>query len=301
MVNISVKKRNSCLGHSDSIYVLEQVSDDKFVSAGADGMVILWDLRSPDEGELIARIPGSIYALKFDQDNQFLYVGQNNQGIHKIDLKVKKEVASVHLGSHQIFDIELVEDRLWVAMETGEVAILSRDLETLSRRSYSSHRARNIQVFRNQVLISFSDNIIREVDFKTLEITHELVGHKKSVFTSSFHPSGKYLASVSMDAHIKVWDANKNYILRESIPAHLLTINDMVFSPDGRYFATGSMDKSIKLWDAYNFKLRKVLDKQRHEGHTNSVNGLLWMKYENLLVSCSDDKSISVWNIHFEQ
>ncbi|MBC6411298.1 MAG: WD40 repeat domain-containing protein [Ekhidna sp.] len=301
MTNISIKKHNSYLGHTDSIYTLEQVSDNEFLSAGADGMVILWNLENPGEGKLIVKAPRSIYSLKYDEEEQFLYVGQNGQGIHKIDFNKKKEVGLINFGQHQLFDIEVIDDKLWVALAAGELVVLSKDLQVLSRKKYSSDRIRNIQVFDNQIAVSSSDRKIRKINPETFEVTQELTSHKNSVFASKYHPSGKYLASVGRDAHIKVWDVNTNYTLRESIAAHLHTINDLVFRPDGRYFATGSMDKSIKLWDAHNFKLLKVLDKQRHEGHGNSVNALLWMRYNNLLVSCSDDRSISVWEIHFDE
>ena len=301
MINISVKKRNTFLGHINSIYTLEALSEREFISSGGDGLVIRWHLTESNEGEVIAKIPGSVYALKYDEVEEAIYVGQNNQGIHKIDLREKKEIGSVNLGELQVFDIEIIDDRIWVALQSGELVILSKDLHVLSRKKYANNRLRNIQELNGKVAVSCSDHKIRKIDKKTYEITKELSSHKNSVFSSKYHPSGKYLASVGRDAHIKIWDANEDYILRESIAAHLHTINDIVYRPDGRYFATGSMDKSIKLWDAYNFKLLKVLDKQRYEGHSNSVNKLLWMKFEDLLVSCSDDRSIGVWEINFEE
>jgi WD40 repeat protein len=60
------------------------------------------------------------------------------------------------------------------------------------------------------------------------------------------------------------------------------------------------MDKSIKVWDRASRKLLKVIDKSRHAGHGTSVNKLVWMKYNDLLVSCSDDRTISVWDVKFE-
>lgn len=301
MVKISIKKRDTFFGHSNSIYTLEPISGHEFISSGGDGLVIRWDLSGSEGGEVVAKIPDSVYALGYDKLDNMLYVGHNNEGIHKIDLEEKKAVGSVKLGPHQIFDIQVVEDRIWAAMQTGELIVLSKDLKVLSRTKYANDRVRDINEFKGGVAVAFSDNLIRKIDTKTLEITKELSAHKNSVFASEYHPSGKYLASVGRDAHIKIWDASEGYLLRESISAHLHTINDITFRKDGRYFATGSMDKSIKLWDAYNFSLLKVLDKQRHQGHSNSVNKLLWMKFDDLLVSCSDDKSIGVWEIHFEE
>jgi WD40 repeat protein len=58
------------------------------------------------------------------------------------------------------------------------------------------------------------------------------------------------------------------------------------------------MDKSIKVWDLEELKLLKVIDKARHAGHGTSVNKLLWNT--NMLLSASDDRSISAWDMEFK-
>lgn len=299
MSKITAKKLNTFLGHNDSIYTLEQIDQDRFVSAGGDGMIIIWDLNNPDEGEVMAKVKGSVYAMVFDHEKKVLFVGENNQGIHAIDLNSKKEINSIHLGEVQLFDLKIINDQIWAALSSGEVIVLNADLKILKRKKYISERVRSIDELDNAVAIGFSDNRTRIIDIDTMEVIHELIGHTNSVFSSKFHPSGKYLITVGRDAHIRVWDTNAAYIQRESIAAHLYTINHVVFIKEGRYFVTASMDKSIKLWDAHNFQLLKVLDKHRHAGHGNSVNKLLWMNYHDLLVTCSDDRAISVWDINF--
>ena len=264
-------------------------------------MVVLWDLKSPDEGEVIAKVEGSVYALTFDEEEGTLYVGQNNDGIHKIDLKEKRELKSVQLGNHQIFDIKIINDTIWAGLSNGEVVTLTKDLTIENRVKYANDRVRRFDECEGQVAIAFSDNLTRIVDSASMKVVNELSGHKNSVFAAKYHPSGKYVISGGRDAQLKVWDTQADYVLRESIAAHLYTINDVIFRQDGRYFVTASMDKSIKLWDAHNFQLLKVLDKHRHAGHGNSVNKLLWMNYRDLLVTCSDDRSISVWEIKFAE
>lgn len=301
MSTISVKKLHTFLGHNDSIYTLQSLDDHRFISAGGDGMVVLWDLKSPDEGEVIAKVEGSVYALTFDEEEGVLYVGQNNDGIHKIDLKEKRELKSVQLGNHQIFDIKIINETIWAGLSNGEVVTLTKDLAIENRVKYANDRVRRFDVCEGQVAIASSDNLTRIVDSGSMKVVNELSGHKNSVFAAKYHPSGKYVISGGRDAQLKVWDTQADYLLRESIAAHLYTINDVIFRQDGRYFVTASMDKSIKLWDAHNFQLLKVLDKHRHAGHGNSVNKLLWMNYRDLLVTCSDDRSISVWEIKFAE
>jgi WD40 repeat protein len=84
--------------------------------------------------------------------------------------------------------------------------------------------------------------------------------------------------------------------LKEAIIAHLFTINYIVYSPNKLFFATCSKDKSIKLWQANTFKLLKVIDRGRHAGHGTSINKLLWLD-NHTLASCSDDRSVVIWNI----
>jgi WD40 repeat protein len=60
------------------------------------------------------------------------------------------------------------------------------------------------------------------------------------------------------------------------------------------------MDKSIKVWDMAALKLLKVIDRSRHAGHGTSVNKVLWTNYDDQLLSASDDRTISVWKLNFE-
>jgi WD40 repeat protein len=78
---------------------------------------------------------------------------------------------------------------------------------------------------------------------------------------------------------------------------HIYAIHDIQFSPDGKWFATASMDKTVKVWESETLTLLKVLDASRHGGHKNSVNKLIWSSFNDLLVSASDDKNLSIWKI----
>ena len=147
--------------------------------------------------------------------------------------------------------------------------------------------------------VGYSDNHIRIFALQDFELLHDIEAHKISVFTVQYSPDERYLVSGSRDAHLKVWDVAKAYAQHESVVAHMFAINHMSYSPDSKHFVTCSMDKSIKVWDAGTFQLLKVIDKARHAGHGTSVNKVLWTNFNNLLLSASDDRSISVWNINF--
>ena len=60
-----------------------------------------------------------------------------------------------------------------------------------------------------------------------------------------FSPCSNYLASVSKDRKLAVFD--KNFDLFFSYEAHTRAINCLAFSPDSKFIITGSRDKTIKI------------------------------------------------------
>ncbi|MFY0591283.1 WD40 repeat domain-containing protein [Roseivirga sp.] len=301
MPKIEVEKIKTLAGHSDCVYTLEKgPKENMFFSSGGDGVVASWDLNDLESGKVIVKVPSSVYALCYYPERNVLIIGQNFDGIHLIDLEKMTEVGSIKLGTSAIFDIKVLKDRIFVALANGEVHILDiTTLETIHVIQASEKSARSIAIseIHEHLVVGFSDNFIRIYSLVDFSLIEEIQAHKISVFTVRYSPDQRYLISGSRDAHIKVWDPQHGYQLRESIVAHMFAINHLDFSPDGKHFVTCSMDKSIKVWDARTFQLLKVIDKARHAGHGTSINKVLWTNYNNLLLSASDDRSISIWDI----
>ncbi len=300
---VNVEKLHSLTGHRDCVYTLDSAGkENHFFSGGGDGMIVHWDLTNPEEGELIARLPNSVYAIHQLPDTDLLVAGHNYEGIHLLDWKTKKEVASLKLTTAAIFDINHVEKDLLIA--TGEGALIVVDSEQLVIKkklqiSEKSARVLAINPVAGEVAVGFSDYFIRVFSLDDYKLKYEFRAHQNSVFALSYTSDFKFLISGSRDARLKVWDVASGYQQAGDVAAHLFAINHLVFSPSGKHFATASMDKSIKIWKTDELKLLKVIDKGRHAGHGTSVNKLLWTSYNNQLVSASDDRTISVWDIKF--
>ncbi|GHA71513.1 WD40 repeat domain-containing protein [Pontibacter akesuensis] len=291
-------------GHRDCVYTLERSGDANiFYSAGGDGMVVAWNLNDPENGELMARVSTSVYALRHLPQRNLLLLGQNQEGLQVIDLAQKAVLKSVALPKVAIFDIlhtSAGQGKVFVAMGNGAVCVLAADtfeLQTILRKSDKSARCLAYNKRTNELAVGYSDHAIRVFNAGTLELKYELASHTNSVFSVVYSPDGKLLLSGGRDAHLRVWEVEEQYKERGYVIAHMYTINHITYSPDGQYFATCSMDKSIKVWDAETFKLLKVIDKVRNASHGTSVNKLFWSAHQNQLVSCSDDRTISVWDI----
>ena len=298
---MQVLKIDTFSGHRDCVYTLEKAKNPhQFFSAGGDGLVIRWDLTMPDVGELFAQVPASIYALCFDEERNQLWVAQNFDGIHLIDVETKQEIKSIKITASSIFDLKIFENNAFIGLSDGTIVVMDVEEFVVKKHIKASDKSvRNIAInsLLREFAVAYSDFSVKIFDLQDFSLKLVVSHHINSVFALSYSPDYQYLISAGRDAHLKILEVNNRYELHQDIAAHLFAINDIKFSPNGKLFATCSMDKSMKIWDAEQFKLLKVIDKARHAGHGTSINKLFWSEYESLLVSASDDKRISVWKI----
>jgi WD40 repeat protein len=303
MSPIQIKKLHTLTGHRDCVYGLQPTDEpQRVLSAAGDGMVVLWDLTDPDTGQLIAKLPNSIYALHYQPASGHLIVGHNYNGIHVLDWKNKTELGSLQLTKAAIFDIQSHGGTLFVGSGDGTLSQVASGTLTLENKVKASDKnVRTIAVNEKlgEVAVGYSDNYIRVFDLEGLRERAAWQAHTNSVFTLRYTPDQNHLLSGSRDARLKAWDARVGYVKAAEVVAHLYAINHLDFSPDGKHFVTCSMDKSIKVWDSESLTLLKVIDRSRHAGHGTSVNRLLWTTFNDQLVSASDDRTLSVWNIIF--
>ena len=301
-----VTKIATLAGHRDAVYALTGGTGGAVYSGSADGMVVGWDTTDPTrDGELLARVQNSVYALRHLPELGLLVLGHNFQGIQAIDLSQKQLVHATALPPVAIFEIVFSESRqrLYVALGDGTLAVLTVPdfrLEKLLRIADKSLRCLALHEGRSELAVGSSDTFTRILDLDSLEVKCLLGESTNSVFSVAYSLDGTRLLTTGRDAQIRTWDVATGYTLTGSIPAHMYTINHLAFSPDGRYLASCSLDKSIKLWDATTLTLLRVLDRTRAAGHGTSVNRLVWPGAENRLVSCSDDRSLAVWAVDNE-
>lgn len=305
MVNIN--KIAHLKGHKGGVFSLAEGKEDHlFLSGAGDGWIVEWDLTNPENGRLIAQAEdsqtsgrASVFSLL--EKNDWIVAGNMNGGLHWIYPKEISKNQDILHHKKGVFDIELIENQMFTIGGKGILTKWSleeqRAIESI-QLSQKSLRKMAFSKKRNELAIGSSDGNIYFVDVENFSVKNTIeVAHENSVFALSYSPSENLLWSGGRDAHLKIWDLEKRYENIFSEPGHWFTINEIVFSPDGKFAATASRDKTMKIWDAENFKLLKVIDTIRSGGHINSVNTLLWSKYNNWLISGSDDRSIIIWEI----
>lgn len=282
-------------------------SERYLYSSGDDGIVAKWDLNGPwDEGEALLTSPRAIYTISHLQTNNWLVAGSSEGILYIYDLSEKKLLHSIQLGSGAIFALheDLNTQSLWVLQGKGLLSELSlSDAQLLGQSQISDAHLRSIQVSADgqHYFIGCSDHHIHCWHPIKKRILYSWKAHENSVFSLQLHPNGKQLISGGRDAHLTVWDLSSPPTRSQSLPAHLYTINDLCLSPDGKSVVSASRDKTIKLWnldqETGHLDLIKVVDAARHDGHKHSVNKILWLRSDNSVLSCSDDRRLVRWRM----
>src|SRR5438132_3360779 len=115
--------------------------------------------------------------------------------------------------------------------------------------------------------------------------------HADWVFGLAFASDGKHLLTCSRDKTAKVWDlSTKESVL--TFPEHQNPVYCVAIKPDGKLGISGGEDNLIRFWNtsAEGKQVRAA------SGHSKAVLRLLYHPTKPVLVSCSADTTVRVWN-----
>jgi WD40 repeat protein len=120
-----------------------------------------------------------------------------------------------------------------------------------------------------------------------------LTGHTATVKSVVFSPDGRFLASGSVDASVRLWDGATRRQIGGSLTGHADVVTSVAFSPDGRTLASGGADHSVGMWDvATRQQIGEPLT-----GHTSSVNSVVFSPDGRTLASGGEDKTVRLWDV----
>ena len=300
---MEIKKIAHLTGHKASVYCIEQGTAEHIIYTGAgDQVVIQWDLSGREEPVVISNVGAIVYSLCYIPEKNYLIIGESKGGIHILDLKERKEIKFFVQTFEPIFDIKYsaANNAFYTVSGDGSFSAWSlSDLTLIKNFPLCKEKVRALDINNSETLLAIAcgDGTIRIFNLNTLEQIQELNVHQGSTYSVKFHPDGRLLLSGGKDAILNIFDINESCRLIKSVPAHNFAIYSIVFSPDFKFFATASRDKTVKVWDAETCGLIRRLDKDKADGHLNSVNKLLWSSYDNYLISTGDDRSVIQWKL----
>jgi len=170
------------------------------------------------------------------------------------------------------------EIRFWDPHTGAEVGQLKTGLASLQGLAVSSDGAR-------LVLAGGSDGLIQVWDLQSREPYLYLRGHADRIHSLALSWGGAFLASISDDETVWVWDLVAGEGIRR-IPS-IGPLNAVALTPEGRQLAGGGVDYALKRWDPFTGKLLGV-----HPEHGNWIRAVAIDPQGRWLASGGDDYCI---------
>lgn len=300
-MGLEASKKFTFSGHQGPVYTITPgVNPGEILSGSSDQRLGSWNLVTGEAGDFSAHMPTHIIALISIPSSKIIVAGTSGGTVHFLDPVNKKEVKAEKYFESQVFDFALSEKHHLLFASSGDGRILVTDLnsfEKLKTLQLNNEKVRNIAVHPNEdsVAVATSNGHVHIFSLPLMQETHNWFAHDLAANCVCWSPDGKYLLTGGRDAHLKAWDPAKNFVLIEDIAAHNYALYSITFSPDGKLFATASRDKTVKVWNAETRQLLLRINKEKQEGHINSVNKVIWT--EEGLVSTGDDRAIILWRI----
>jgi hypothetical protein len=139
------------------------------------------------------------------------------------------------------------------------------------------------------------DRIVRVWDlsggFAAAKLEQSIENHADWVFGVAFAPDGKHLLTCSRDKTAKVWDlAAKESVL--TFPDHQNGVYGVTVNGDGKIGVSVGEDNQIRFWNAVgDGKQVRIAG-----GHGRAVFKAIYHPKQPLLITCSADNTVRVWN-----
>ncbi|MEN9225544.1 MAG: WD40 repeat domain-containing protein [Thermostichus sp. DRC_bins_24] len=170
------------------------------------------------------------------------------------------------------------EVRFWDPLTGESLGQLTTGLESLQALVVSSDGSR-------LVLAGGSDPVIQVWDLHSRQPYLNLRGHAERIHALNLSQGGVFLASLSDDETVWVWDLVAGESIRR-IPS-IGPLNAAALTPDGRQLAGGGVDCALKRWDPFTGELLGV-----HPEHDNWIKAVAIDPSGRWLASGGDDYSI---------
>lgn len=136
--------------------------------------------------------------------------------------------------------------------------------------------------------VGSTDNVVR---FYRDNSVRMLQGHTDAVWSITFSPNGKALASASDSGEVRLWCLETRKCTR-AWNAHESSVRSVAFSPGGKILASASRDRTVRLWNVETGECRRIFRE-----HSLTVNCAVFSPDGASIASCSGDASILLWKV----
>lgn len=289
--NVKLKKLRTFKEHQGVITAVEfDHRGQELIAIDHSGEVKVWNLENKKlKWSEKPTVFGSYAILSHPLERSFLI--SDMKRILLLKLKNGKEVRTFDAIGNQIVNMAYDQQGRFVAIASGDVSIKLWDL--------AQNRINGVlQGFfpvafapGGTELVSMSNTLALAVwDPYTGEQKYTLDTQGELIQNLSYSSDGKYLAGAGFLGVIKVWDLEKQQLVK-TLTGHVGGVYGTSWSPDGKQLVSAGLDQTIRVWDVNSGD-----EIQKLEGHQIIVSDVKYSPDGRYFASASWDKTVRLWD-----
>jgi WD40 repeat protein len=244
------KRLTTLKEHEDIIRGLAWLDKDHLLTAGEDGLILVWDVGT---GKVMHRASSeSVTAMAWLPKRQLIITGHKQGALRSWRYPQMQQVAESRMAD-EVLAVEAnpAETLVAVADDSEHARILDsslkkiRELDTRDQTIWSYSFSPD-----GKTLAAGSDAELYLWDVRTWKLTVRDTEHLGRLIAVDYSPDGRRLVSLGRihDANLRIYDTS-DYSLKRRLRAHNLCGYNARISPDGHYVASAAEDESLRLYD----------------------------------------------------
>lgn len=219
-------------GHTQDVYALEFIDEDRIVSGSGDQTLKLW---SVSEGECLATIQSQTQTQAQGSD------GPREAGITSLSISQNRKLIATGSLDRLVRVFELVDGNEFKLIETFE-----GHLDSVYSVTFDSHDSTVISGSLDRTIRKWSLNSMAAD--KCLQVISNHRDFVLSVAVSfPLKSSRPFIISGSKDRTVQFWDESCE-TQQLTLQGHKNSVISVAMSPSGGVFATGSGDGRARIW-----------------------------------------------------
>jgi WD40 repeat protein len=287
---------NPIIGHADGVTAVSFAPNGTtIVTAGNDGRIIVWDIKTKMPLRLINDHASEVADVTFSPDGRLLVTSDKSSAIFVWDTKNFERVGQLstsikgYSGQNRVV---FTPDGSKI-VGSNQRGISVWDAKTLKNISSIADLSNNSIAFgsNNNILAIAKDFSLVLFDLRTAKQILGFGKHDDVILDVAISSDGSKVASASFDKTAIIWDSKTGKKIA-TFRGHGAAINRIVFSQDNKKIVTSSNDKTAIIWDVITQKKIFTL-----AGHQDGILSLALSKDGTRLATGSWDRNTIIWDV----